>query len=185
MCAERFASSSDFTNNTSSPFFDNFKDGQTIVFRNAAFHCNTVLTTVTFNGQTKNCGDVHCTSNAINAEESQPMLQLWRMNSTIYYMVEFITLTAQDINTNIDVEWSVERDDVLGIWVPSSCQCSTNLLKIGYLYGMGGSRVYRIDGDVINSFDPTEYILQDGPLPMISVETGNIRVQWNLIDMWL
>ena len=178
MCAERFASASDFSNDTSASTFDNFKNGQTIVFTNAAFHCNTILTTVSFSGQTKNCGDIHCTNNNTNNNNNglQPMLQLWRKtNNTVYTIMESIELDAQQIDTDIIVDWLVEIDDVLGIWIPSSCHCSTTLLKIGYLYGHGGSRVYRIDGDPIDYFDPTEYVLLHGPLPMITVKTGNYK----------
>ena len=170
-CAERFAKVADFTNDTSTPFFDNRENGETIVFRSAAFHCNTTLSTVRYSGLLKKCNK-DCQGSSVNSN-TEPILQLWRqINETEFDFVEMEKLTNKD-STSIDLGWSVTPNDVIGLWIPPSCDCTTNYFKIGYLYGPGGSRVYRINGDYTEeSFDSDDYELEYGPLPMITVETS-------------
>ncbi len=152
------------------PLFDNRENGETIIFRNAAFHCNTTLSTVQYSGLIQECSK-NCQGINVNTENTEPTLQLWRQNDTAFNCIESKPLTKE--STSLSLEWSVTRNDVIGLWIPPSCDCTMTYFKIGYLYGPGGSRVYRIDGDYTEEpFDPEDYTLEYGPLPMITVETS-------------
>lgn len=182
-CAERFASDSDLTNDTSAPYFNNDKNGETIIFSSARFHCTDTLTRVNYNGQLIPC-KTNCTDNSEGSPT--PMIQLWRPNSqnisynnpflekdkTVYDMQESEPLDSD--STSIELSWSVEPGDIIGLWVPPSCSCKGSILRVGYTYD--NSRVYRIEGDV-ESFNTAEYTLENGPQPMITVVTGkNIQM---------
>ena len=163
-CAERFAASSDVNNTGISfgVFSSELEKGETRVFRSASFHCNTTLRSIKYSGRIDTSSD--CSSNCVDNDYSQ--FQLWRLNETNYILLDSIELDKQA--DTLDLDWQVQEDDVIGLWIPPKrCQC----LQVGYLYGKGGSRNYHISG-MVSEFNTLSYKLEDGPLPMISVETG-------------
>lgn len=169
-CAETFASDSDLTNNTDY-YFRNKGNGETIIFSSARFHCSDTLTKVNYEGQLEECRN-DCDGYSSNSNsDSPPELQLWRKsNDTIYELNESIVLPSG--KSSLDPMWSVQPNDAIGLWVPSLCSCSGSTLRIGYFFG--GSRQYVVEGKV-NVIDTLEYDLEDGPIPMITVETSMIN----------
>ena len=172
-CAEIFPSSSDLKESTHGIFDPYILQGETRVFPGMSFHCEGTITKIKYKIDSLQC---RCHGNECSEGSGKygtlPQLQLWRKNGTIYYLEENINLT--DGSSEQTIQWKFQDEDVIGIWVPSSineCSCvSEKISKVGFFYGKS-SRNYHLDG-YHEVFNTSYYKLEDGPMPMITVETG-------------
>lgn len=144
-----------------------------------SFHCEGTITKIKYKIDSLQC---RCHGNKCSEGSGKygtlPQLQLWRKNGTIYYLEEDINLT--DGSSEQTIQWKFQDEDAIGIWIPSSineCSCvSEKINKIGFFYGKS-SRNYHLDG-YHETFNTSYYKLEDGPMPMITVETDK---EYNVI----
>ena len=155
-------------------FFDPvMRNGETRVFTAMSFHCKATLISMMYKGLDLRCRcSCGLNSTAGSGEQTLPQFQLWQQNGSIYVLKysQMLSMSQAELTLN----WNVERDDAIGLWIPSSldeCQdISESNIKIGYLYGRG-SKNYHIRG-FVDAFNVSDYSLENGPMPMITVKTG-------------